>query len=273
VATPKTFLVGITQPDSLGILGYLKHTKQEEFYRSMLDAEAGGVPSSLCLVSMFAKMCYRSLVTGKNANVSRVRDIEDNIKCCIDSGHGSVFEHVTLNFVTTNCSRVFTHELVRHRVGTAFSQTSGRYCTVEDAELVLPPELDDIDLAAPEEDLAGLIGVEMNEMLADIKARVAKWRITLNLDDPATDFATKKRPTSALRRIMPNGATNEIAWSVNVRSLRHMIQMRSSRHAEWEIRQVFHEVAEIVNERWPLMLYGGKCEVIDGFSEWTGLRV
>lgn len=273
MATPETFLIGCTQPDIGGLANYLRSTGQESFLNDFSEAVNDPAVSEMALVSFYAKLCYRSLVTGKNSNVSRIRDIEDNIKGCFDSGHGSVFEHVTLNFITTNCSRVFTHELVRHRVGLAFSQTSGRYCTVEDAELVLPPELDDIDLAAPQDDLAGLIGVEMNGMLADIKAKIAKWRATLKLDDPSTDFATKKRLTSALRRIMPNGATNEIGWSCNIRSLRHVIEMRTSRHAEWEIRKVFHDVAEIVRERWPLILYRGKCESVDGLNEWTGLKV
>ena len=269
--TPRTYLVGITQPDLVGITKYLNDTDQSSFLEVWQDAVLSGTPQPLCLVSFYAKLCYKSLVSGKNQNVTKVRDIEENIKGCFASGHGSVFEHVQLNFITTNCSRVFTHELVRHRVGTAFSQTSGRYCTVEDAELVLPPDLED---AINELDLdQGSIADEMRDSLGQLKQDVARWRKILKLDDPATPFAVKKKLTSALRRIMPNGATNEIGWSCNVRSLRHMIEMRTSRHAEWEIRVVFAEVARLVQERWPLMLHNGKCEIVEGLLEWTGLKV
>lgn len=269
MAIPKTFLIGCTKADITGLRDYLAATGQTEFLHEIIDAIGDPCVADMAIVSFYAKLCYRSLVSGKNANVTHVRDIEDNIRGCLASRHGSVFEHFQLNFVTTNCSRVFTHELVRHRVGMAFSQTSGRYCTVEDAELVLPPELDDL----PNDENVPTIADGMRSVLGALKEFVASARQALKLDDPATDFATKKRLTSALRRIMPNGATNEIGWSCNIRSLRHVIEMRTSRHAEWEIRKVFHDVAEIVRERWPLMLHGGKCELIDGLNEWTGLKV
>ena len=271
MAVPRTFLVGWTSPDLGGLVDYLNHTGQSDFATEFGYALTDPSVGEMALVSLYAKLCYRSLVAGKNGNVSAIREIEDNIKGCVKSGHGSVFEHVTLNFITTNCSRVSTHELVRHRVGMAFSQTSGRYCTVEDAELVLPPELDLIPSPRGEE--YGSISAEMESLLEEIKERILEWREDLKLDDPSTDFATKKRLTSALRRIMPNGATNEIGWSCNIRSLRHVIEMRTSRHAEWEIRKVFHDVAKIVAAKWPLMLHGGTCESVDGLDEWTGLKL
>jgi len=49
------------------------------------------------------------------------------LKNIIESKHGSVFEHGGLILLFTNVSRVFTHELVRHRAGCAYSQTSGRF--------------------------------------------------------------------------------------------------------------------------------------------------
>lgn len=271
MAIPKTFLIGATAPDIGGLRAYLEYTKQDEFLRDFEDAVAGGISPGMALCSFYAKLCYKSLVMGRNANLTGIRDIEDNLIGVFKSGHGSVLEHCQLNFVTTDCSRVFSHELVRHRVGTAYSQTSGRYCTVEDAELVIPPELDDV--ASPNENDFGSISAEMDSVLDDIKAKVAQWRKSLKLDDPGTPFSVKKRLTSALRRIMPNGATNEIGWSMNLRSLRHVIELRTSRHAEWEIRQVFHDVANIIHDRWPLMLHGGKREDVDGLDEWTGLRV
>lgn len=259
--TPRTFLVGVTQPDGPGVLEYLNHTGQQDFIHQFAEARDTKAIGPLCLVSFFAKLCYKSLVLGKNANVSRVRDIEDNLIGCFGQGHGSVFEHVWLNFVTTDCSRVFTHELVRHRVGTAFSQTSGRYVSIDKLDLVLPPEIESNPEAMTE--VAGA----QNAILR------AAQRLRQILIPEGSDFAHKKRMTSAIRRIAPNGQTNEIGWSCNVRSLRHMIEMRTSPHAEWEIRVVFDEVARIVEDRWPLMLHGAKKETIDGLASYTGLKV
>ena len=260
---PKTFLVGHTEPDLNGLADYLQETGQYEYYQDFLDAYELVGPVSLC--SFYAKLCYRSLVLGKNANVERVRDAESNLKGVFDSGHGSVFEHVQLNFVTTNCSRVLTHEMVRHRVGTAYSQTSGRYVALDDIDLVYPPEYDSVFVN----------GVPLKVLIEEHCKQTSQLASDLRkaLISEHSSFADKKRVTSFIRRIAPNGQTNEIGWSCNIRSVRHMIEMRTSRHAEWEIRKVFHDVAQILRRRWPLMLYGGKAELVDGFDEWTSLKV
>ncbi len=259
---PQTFLVGITSPDFEGLRDYLEATKQDQFLDEFCVAykELGAI--ALC--SFYAKLCYKSLVEGRNKNISKTRCIKKNIQGCFDVGHGSLFEHVSLNFVTTNCSRVFTHELVRHRVGTAFSQTSGRYVSVEEAELVLPPQMQQQypDLTKKFED-----------KLEELKELVSEGRHIIGLDEEGMDFATKKWWTSQLRRIMPSGQTNEIGWSANIRTLRHLIEMRTSRHAEWEIRVVFNQVADIIKKKCPLILYGSNEEVVDDLVEYTNLHV
>lgn len=117
---PKVFLVGEQAIVREGMEAYLRHTKQEAFLVDMAEAYAAGLTDIEVLSSFFAKLCYKSLVAGKNANITRTRSIEDNIKGTMDHKHGSVLEHGQWNFTVTDCSRVFTHELVRHRVGTAF---------------------------------------------------------------------------------------------------------------------------------------------------------
>lgn len=117
---PQVFLIGYTGVDMEGMKAYLQATGQEQFLQELTRAELEGVSPAESLISFYAKLCYKSLVVGKNDNITRVRAVEKNIKGILASAHGSVLEHVQINFVVTNCSRVFTHELVRHRVGTAF---------------------------------------------------------------------------------------------------------------------------------------------------------
>ena len=49
------------------------------------------------------------------------------------SGHGSVYEHATFSFLCYGISRSNTHEIVRHRAGTAFSQLSQRFVSGQGA--------------------------------------------------------------------------------------------------------------------------------------------
>ena len=63
----------------------------------------------------------------------------------------------------------------------------------------------------------------------------------------------KKRITSALRRILPDGMATSIIWTANHRTIRHVITMRTAEGAEVEIRYVFDKVARIMKEKFPLI--------------------
>ena len=256
---PKVYLVGQTTLDKSEVLRYLRDSGNEDFAASMADAELAGLSGGEIMCSLFAKLCYKSLSLGHNPNVTRVRDIADNIRNCFSVGHGSIFEHLTFNFIITDCSRVMTHELVRHRVGTAFSQNSGRYIRITDIDMVYDPILD------PAKD-------EIEQFIRDIEEKYRLLCERLKIDE-AGDFTTKKKLTSALRRIAPNGQSNEIALSINLRALRHTILLRTSRHAEWEIRHVFAEIYKIMKERYPLMFADAIETVVDGILEITGMKM
>jgi hypothetical protein len=43
-----------------------------------------------------------------------------------------------------------------------------------------------------------------------------------------------------------------------------MIKLRTHESSEWEIRYVFNEVADILCNKFPLMMYGLKKEMVDG---------
>jgi thymidylate synthase (FAD) len=68
------------------------------------------------------------------------------------------------------------------------------------------------------------------------------------------------------------GQANEIGFSLNLRSLRHTLMMRTARHAEWEIRLVFAQVYDLVKQRYPLVVADATEEEVDGIVEVSGLR-
>src|SRR5664279_1394951 len=79
-------------------------------------ARAEGFPDGQRLVEIMGRLCYRSWAPGLNPNVSRVRTSHPAYMAnLLASGHGSVLEHANYTFVFKDVSRVFTHELVRHR--------------------------------------------------------------------------------------------------------------------------------------------------------------
>ncbi|KKN74272.1 hypothetical protein LCGC14_0392110 [marine sediment metagenome] len=265
--TPKTYLIGCTgiafESSDHGLWQYLCDTGNERFYDDYIkQARNDGLSDGEILCSFYAKLCYKALCVGDNPNITKTRDIKSNLEACFNAGHGSVFEHCWLNFVTTDCSRVFTHELVRHRIGTAFSQTSGRYVRLDsenDMEMVIDPILEPVKYV-------------INEIMDDLKRAYHTCVALLGIEN-IKDFDKKKKLTSALRRMLPNGQANEIGWSVNIRALRHLVMMRTSRHAEWEIRLVFNQVYDLIKAKFPLMFYGAQETSVDGLLEISGMKM
>lgn len=232
--TPKVFLIGETQGAS-GLRDYLMHIGAEW--------EPVGAPSwSEHIMEFMGRLCYRSFKPGMNANVTKVR--EGNaayLANIVKVKHGSVLEHCVTNWVFADVSRVFTHELVRHRAGTAFSQESLRFVRLTDLGLWLPPEADN-------DDFIRRTFERTYETLEDLQKTLAEY---LHLDDEKMDFKNKKILTSMMRRVAPEGLATTIGVSFNFRALRFVIEQRTELGAEAEIRLVFDEVAKIAKERWP----------------------
>jgi len=254
---PKTYFIGETSINKQEIINYLTDTDQLEFLEEIEEAEKEGLNMGEILCSFYAKACYASLTNKKNKNISKTRSIFDNLLGTIDSGHGSVLEHCNLNFMVTNCSRVFTHELVRHRVGTAFSQTSGRYVRSDVLNLVIDPILTPI--------------IE-DGSIEEIRLFIQEWYIKsvekLKLNEE-TNFNKKKKLTSALRRLMPNGQSNEIGFSCNLRTLRQTVEARTSRHAEWEIRLIYGQIYDLVKDKYPAIFADSVVKEVEGLREIT----
>ena len=123
---PKVFLIGETKVHEAGLQEYLAHIGAPDWQS---DA-----PSDVELLGeVMARSCYRSFGTALNPNVTRVRGSNKaHLANLIKVKHGSTLEHAWLNFMFCDVSRVVTHELVRHRAGTAVSQESLRFVRLTD---------------------------------------------------------------------------------------------------------------------------------------------
>lgn len=207
------------------------------------------------LTEVAGRACYKSFGLGLNPNLTKIRQSsEEYLQNTLAKGDGSIFEHASCTFAFLNVSRVFTHELVRHRTGVAVSQESLRYVRPSELALWLPPEL--------EEKRARIKAVVENiERDYDELEGLYDWN--------AMDFSVKKRVTSALRRILPQGMANAIIWTANHRTIRHVITMRTDESAEIEIRLVFDKVAQLMKKKYPLIYQDfGRRELEDKTGSW-----
>jgi thymidylate synthase (FAD) len=235
--TPSVFLICRPSIDIDAIRAYL----QDVGGLSWLERRLAGdeLKSAETLVEFCGRACYRSWEPGLNPNVTRIReDQREYLGNLLRSLHGSVLEHANYTFAFRSVSRVFTHELVRHRAGSAFSQESLRYVRLADIGFRVPAVLEPI-----RDQVINLV-----EQLEEFQVAAAE---ELGLDDEGVPFAVKKEVTSALRRLAPLGLSTDIVWTANVRTLRHVIEMRTSPGAEEELRLVFDKVARIMLDEAP----------------------
>ncbi len=236
---PRVFLIARPSIDVEGMRGYLSDVGGESWLKRRLSEADGDPNGGELLVEFGGRTCYRSWEPGLNPNVTKVRtDQREYFANILRSAHGSVLEHANYSFAIRNCSRVFTHELVRHRAGSAFSQESLRYVRLTEIGFRVPPALEPI-----REQVLNLV-----EQLEDFQISAAD---ALGLDDDGMPFHIKKEITSALRRLAPTGLSTDIIWTANVRTLRHVIEMRTAPGAEEELRFVFDKVAQIMIEEAP----------------------
>jgi thymidylate synthase ThyX len=131
-----------------------------------------------------------------------------------------------------------THELIRHRAGSAFSQESLRYVRLTDIGFRVPPALEPVRQQV----------ISIVEQLEEFQVTAAK---ELGIDEDGVPFHVKKEVTSALRRLAPTGLSTDIVWTANARTLRHVIEMRTAEGAEEELRLVFDKIARIMQSEAP----------------------
>lgn len=254
------------------------------------------------LVEFAGRRCYRSWAPGLNANVTQVRsDSAKYAENILSSKHGAVLEHAQFTFDFHDVSRVFTHELVRHRAGVAISQESLRYVRLTDLGFRIPVVLAEGEMKPFQVDwwcdCAGRIheapiGVEvcevnkpcprcgkeppldarstsMKDEIISIVERLEEFQRdaaeAFGLDDEGVPFHYKKEVTSALRRLAPIGLSTGMVWSANARTLRHVIAQRTAASAEEEIRMVFGEVARIMTTEFPILFGDFRC---NNLGEW-----
>lgn len=204
------------------------------------------------LIEIAGRLCYKSFAPGLNANVSKVREgNKEYIENILKQHHGSVLEHSSVTFALLNVSRILTHEIVRHRAGTAFSQESGRYVRLDEFQMYRPDAIGEIF-----EQLGDSTGEEGSDFYDQLQEMVERYEREFNshmnsLPWDRMDFHQKKLMTSAMRRFAPAGTTNNIIVTANHRAWRHMIEMRTSDGAEEEIRKIFYIIATQLAETFP----------------------
>src|SRR2546428_226945 len=151
---PKVFKIAETRINRDAVIDFLKALGADDWMEKQPWFHARGkedVQDSSTLIEVAGRACYKSFGVGLNPNITRIReDSREYISNVLSKGDGSIFEHAQTSWIFADVSRVFTHELVRHRVGTAISQESLRYVRPTELRMTMVPgselsRLDNLD--------------------------------------------------------------------------------------------------------------------------------
>lgn len=245
---PKVFKIAETALSREGLVAFLKELGAEEWMEKQpwhQSKPSEDIDPSTSLIEVAGRACYKSFGLGLNPNITRIRDnTKDYIENVLSKGDGSIFEHAMVSFAFVDVSRVYTHELVRHRVGVAISQESLRYVRPKELRMTL----------VPGSELAKL--PNLDEVTKELERHEGTYaRLVDSILTDEMRFDEKKAWTSALRRVLPDGIATNIVWSANHRTLRWVLEMRTAPGAEVEMRYVFDKVGQILQRDYPI-IYG-----------------
>lgn len=241
--TPRIFHLASTQINHFEKEEYLKFLGVPEW---VTDADIGSASE---LTEICGRRCYKAFGTELNPNITRVREGNANyIGNILKVAHGSVIEHASDTFAFENVSRVFTHELVRHRLAN-FSQESMRFVRPTDLSTIFPEVYTD---HLPE-GKAQRVRDLFKGTFEHIEVVQQELVNICGMDDPNLSFTIKKLFQSANRRLIPDGVLTGIIMTANHRTWRFVIQQRTSFGAEEEIRYALYQVYCVLSKMNPAL--------------------
>lgn len=229
IREPKVYLVGRQRISEEELGRFLDDHKAEAWET---DTDVGA--EELCEVA--GRVCYMSFGKGRKTNKEYLGHI-------LDVGHGSVLEHATWNLVFAGVSRSFTHELIRHRAGMAYSQLSQRYVDESETDFVEP------DCIAEDPELHALFVKTCEDAQAAYVKLVNKLAEKFKGVEDRT--LRRKMARQAARSVLPNATETKIFVTANARALRNFIELRASEHAETEIRKIAVQVLKVMQKEAP----------------------
>lgn len=173
------------------------------------------------IIKKAATTCYQSESTTKKSP-------SEFVKMLLDLGHWSMFDHIHVTVKFKNCSRGFTHELVRHRIA-AYAQESTRYVDESNLKLIGPPNHDLVHESYVLENphLKSLIGQALS--FKDMGEIIECFYRTLKY------YGWKNEDA---RQLLPIGTKSEIVMTADFTEWRHVFALRTQKQAHWEIRYV-----------------------------------
>lgn len=219
IVTPRVQLLAHTRIDEKAISEWMS------IQDASTDAET--------LLTMAGRNCYRSF---HRPNEATYNDADYLRRTLGDHGHWSIAEHATATLYFTGVSRAFLTELTRHR-HLSFSVESQRFINANDANIVLPPAVRELDKG--DQDWFLLLAEESIEDYKSIQADL--------------HHHPKKQRNEAARALLPNAVETRMVVTANLRAWHEVIERRTQPDADAEMQEVMRLAAKQLHTVSPII--------------------
>lgn len=268
LAAPRVYLIARPQIVQEGLDAFLREQNLQ------WPTPTEGVKDAERLVEVAGRCCYMSFgkKAGSKTNIRYLQNligINDDGSWKSGPAHGSVCEHPCWSFLIVGAGRGFSHEQVRHRTGWAYSQLSTRYCDFEREEeegtwepgFCIPPlsQLSDGAAEAFAEKLkqSQQAYCELLKLIEDDLQANQQFQETLtSYDEKERKRMLRKAARGAARDILPIATEAIMTMSANARAIWNCIVLRGNEHAEAVIREVYVQMAKIMEQEMPSLFRG-----------------
>lgn len=179
------------------------------------DVNANDVYSK---IERCGRVCYQSESKGKP---------EEFVRMLIKRGHESVLEHVSLTFHIV-CDRAIMAELTRHRLA-SFSIESTRYVKYDELKV---------------------IGEFPNDVVGDYLQK----ELAVSAEQRYLELANHGALPEQARAVLPLCTKSELYMTANLREWRHILKLRTSKHAHPQMRIIAKQILTILHDKLPAIV-------------------
>ena len=192
----------------------------KESYEDMLE-----------IIEIAGRTCYKSEDNITDDSAERF------IKSLMDKKHKSVLEHAKVT-IRVICDRGVTHEIVRHRMA-SYSQESTRYCNYS------------------KDKFGNEITVIKPCFLEEDTKKYYLWLKTCeNCEKAYFEMLDIGMTPQEARDILPNSLKTEIVMTLNISSWRNFLELRNSKAAHPQMREVSSMIYDEFEQKYPIFVYG-----------------
>ncbi len=187
-------------------------------------------PGVIKKLERYARVCYKS-----EGLMSEQGDPNFLKRIVINNRHESIIEHekISLMFII---DRGISHEIVRHRVGAAYSQQSTRYCNYS------------------KDKFGNEISVIEPFFFTEDPSAYQIWlEACQNAEKCYMNLLKAGRSAQEARSVLPNSLKTEIAVTYNMREWRHFLGLRCDAAAHPQMRQAAIPILLLFQEKMPVL--------------------